>query len=390
MGAQLRALDAAGNYSEELPDFADLTISQDLLDPGTLAFRYPAEGRHADLLTHGRQLAILIDGVEPKNGRYTYFEGDGSTTLGEAQPNSYGCTSNMGRTDKLMLAPAYGSTVIDDELFNWTNLSPGSILISALSNAMSRANAHTGNAVSSWLVTPPTTFSATLDSSGTAWPATYDTKFGAGTTVKEVIEWLTTNGLAEAHMQGRELKLYRPDKNGTNLTLGAYPIVLQSGNDLSEASYQTKSTDLVTALLVLGDENACVWVYDIAAIAQYGYREGKIQVSNASTQATLTAAGTAWLNARKIPRWSYTYAVSALYLEQTPNRTQPRPFVDYQCGDSILILDGGATAVQRLRLLSATWPTAQSSIVALTVNDLLAERDILIDRQLSQLGLGSL
>jgi len=388
MGVQLRALDAGGNYSEELPDWSDLTFSQDLIDTGALSFNYSPLGRHFDLLKHGVQLAVQVDGHEPKNGRFTYFEGTGSR-INRADPNTYACTSNRARCDKLMLAPAYGSTVANEDMFDWTNYSPGQMTRTALSNAMSRADTHTGNAVSSWMVTPPTTFSNTLDSSGTLWPANYDRRVPPGTNVNEVISWLTQNGFAEAAMQGKELLLYQPETNGTDYTVGTNPLILQSGKDLTEASYQTSSTDLVTALLVLGDENSCAWVYDAPAILLYGYREGKLQVSGASTQSTLIAAGNAWLKLHKEPRWSYTYAVGVRYLEQPADSAWPRPFVEYEVGDSIFIWDEERPQKQRLRLLSATWPNSRSSILALTVNDWFQELDIRYERALSQLGLAT-
>jgi hypothetical protein len=199
------------------------------------------------------------------------------------------------------------------------------------------------------------------------------------------MDWLTASGFAEPYMDKKVLKLVLPDNNGTNYTTGANPVVLQTGRDFVEATYQTTSRDLVTALLVLGEEGACTWVYDEDAIDEYGYREGTLSVSNASTQATLAAAGNAFLSIRKIPRYSYTYSVSALYLEKLGGSA--RPFIDYQVGDSILILDGAATSVQRIRLLSASWPNARSSTINLTVNDFFAEREVLLNQRLNRLGL---
>jgi hypothetical protein len=215
-----------------------------------------------------------------------------------------------------------------------------------------------------------------------------DVKFASGDTLLDVLAWLTTNGFAEPLMQGRDLKLYNPANNGTNLGTGSNPVVLSTGRDFEEATYQTTSKDLINSLLVLGDDNSCTWVQDAASAAQYGYREGKMTVSNASQTATLAAAGAAYLSLHKTPRWSYTYSVPALYLDETnPYAHTPRPFVDFRVGDSVLIMDGLTSAVQRIRLMSATWPSSRSATVNLSVNDLFGERETELERRLARLGI---
>jgi hypothetical protein len=387
VAVELREITSQGTYGEILPDWSDLTFSQDLLNPGALTFGYPVNGRNARVLTHGATLTTLVDGEEPINSRFTYYEGEGAR-LGDAESSvvTYACTSTLSRATKMMLAPAFGSTVADADMFAYVAKTPGWLVRTAIEDSMSRARQRTGD-YADWLDVPVRGFSDTLDSSGAAWPAVYDVTFPPTTTVQGVIDWLVQYGFAEAQMVGKELRLYCPSNNGRDLTSGTNPIALQTGRDFLEATYRTTSTDLVNALLVLGDNNACAWVYDTDSITTYGYREGALTVSNASQQATLIAAGNAFLTTRAIPRYSYTYSVSALYLERT--NANPRPFIDYQVGDSVLILDGAATAVQRIRLLSAQWPDARASTVNLTVNDWLAERDVELDRRVSRLGLAS-
>src|SRR4051812_41032695 len=97
MAVELRVVDAAGNPGEILPDWANLTFSQDLLAPGTLTFDYPTfGGRNANLLTHGVRLAVGMDGVEPLNSRFTYFEGTGSR-IAETDGGfaTFSCNSNL-------------------------------------------------------------------------------------------------------------------------------------------------------------------------------------------------------------------------------------------------------------------------------------------------------
>lgn len=385
MAVELREIKSDGSYGEILPDWSDLTFSQDLLSPGALTFKYPVGGRNASVLSHGAILTCLLDGIEPINGRFTFFEGEG-TRLADAdgQMASFGCTSNADRFNKLMLAPSLTSEYADENLFDFSGKTAGWLVQNAINNAMSRS-INEFSTPPNWFNFPITSFDQAVDSSRQAWPAQYDAKFAPGTSVQGVIDWVVSNGFAEPQMNKNDFNLLHPANNGRDLTLGAKPIVLQTGADLIEATYQTTSKDLVTSLLVLGENNSCAWVYDADAIAQFGYREGTLQVSNASTKSTLVAAGQAYLSTRKIPRFSYTYSVGARYLEQTGG--VPRPFVDYQVGDSVLVLDGVATAVQRVRLLSATWPSSRSATVNITVNDFFAERDAEFDRRMNRLGI---
>lgn len=385
MAVELRQVTPDGDYGEILPDWSDLTFSQDLLNPGALTFNYPLDGRNAEVLRHNTVLTCLLDGQEPMNGRFTYSEGQGSRLgdSGEQNMASFGCSSTIDRFKNMLLAPAFGSVFADENMFDFKNKTAGWLVTNAINNAMSRGNQLSGNP-QEWLTHPITTFDEVYDSAGKMWPTTYDVKFPPGTKVQGVFDWVVGRGFAEPQMVGKELRLYSPENNGRNLTTGSKPTVLQTGRDLIEATYQTTSKDLVNALLVLGDDNTCVWVYDQDSINQFGYREDTLTVGNASSVSTLTAAGNVYLSTRKIPRYSYTYSVGALYLESVSSVA--RPFIDYQVGDSILILDGVFTSVQRLRLLSATWPSSRSATVNLTVNDFFAERDVEFDRRITRLG----
>lgn len=384
MAIELRQITPTGGYGEILPDWSELTFSQDLLQPGTLTFHYPVDGRHADTLTHGKIFAVLLDGVEPLNGRFYYDEGTGSR-IAEADGAEavYGCTSVLGLGEAMKLAPAVGSTFADENLFSFLDKTPGFLARNVVNNAGARATALA--AFPDWLTYPMTGFTDLADSAGINWGQTVDVRFNSGDSLVTVMDWLTSNGYAEPLMDKKVMRLYEPAHNGTNLAVGSNPVTLQTGRDFLEATYQTSSKDLVNSLLVLGENNSCAWVQDAASASQYGYREGTLSVSNASSQDTLTSAGQAWLSTRKNPRYSYTYTVSAQYLDTATGL--PRPFVDYRVGDSVLILDGFATSVQRIRLMSATWPNSTTPAVNLTVNDLFAEREAEVDRRMSRLGI---
>ena len=399
MAVELRRVAVDGSFDAILPDWSDLVFSQDF-DPGALSFTYAMTGRNANLLTHGAELVCLLDGIEPADARFYLTQADGANLpeTDSSASRAYNLLSLRNRFNNLMVAPSTSSTVADQFAFDWTNKTPGQMVIDAIDNAMARAGG---------LITPsgPITvahpvswlnnamgFSPTTDSAGVAWPLYLDKTVDPGSSVADLLKWLSDNGFAYPRMQGHTLNLYA--NLGTDRTTGSNPVVLASGKDLLDASYQTDSSDLVNVLMVQGESTTSstgspviVWVHDDASIAQYGYREGQIQVTGLSTPLMLTRAGNAYLNLRKQVRYSYTYSQSASYLEQSTAASGTfRPFVDYAVGDTILFLDGNQFAADRVRLLSASWPSATTASVALTVNDFFADRSVELDIRVGRLG----
>ena len=385
MVAEIRVIDENDNWGEVLPDWAELSFSQDLLTNGVLSFQYPTAGRNAQYLTHGRQLALLLDDFEPINGRFTYFEDSGSNVPGVGGVKIFACKSNSARAANLLLAPAVGSVAADENMFAYVNKTPGDLITAALANTMSRAQAFgTPSSVVNWLTHPVPVLSSTQDSSGFPWPTTYDVTFPPGrTSLLSILEWLRDNGFAEYYMDKKTLRVLHPSRNGSDLSGGNDPVVIQTGKDLTEATVQSSSENLVNSVLVMGENNSCAWVQDAASIAKYGYREAVLEISNASQQSTLLAAGNAALSIAKNPRYAYTYAVGAKYLSDTSLK---RPFVDYRVGDKVMIFDGPTPRVERIRLLSATWPNASSGSVQISVNDFFADEAEEFDKRLRKLG----
>lgn len=399
VAVELRRVAADGSFDAILPDWSDLTFSQDF-DPGTLTFTYALSGRNASLFAHGLEVVTLLDGEEPADGRFFLTQGQGSNLAEQdaSATRQYNLPCIRQRFDKLIIAPSLTSTVADPQAFAWTDKTPGDMVITAIDNAMSRA---------SQLITPTTYitpdhpvswldatmgFSATTDSAGVPWPDTYDYTPTPGDSVSDLLKWLSDNGFAYSRMQGHTLQLFA--NLGVNRSTGANPVVLASGKDFTDAAYQTDSTDLVNALMVIGDSTgsptgspAIAWVYDTDSIAQFGYREGKLSVSGISTQTMLKAAGNAYLSYMKLVRYSYTYTQSAQYLERATAASGTfRPFIDFSTGDTVLVMDGPSLIPERIRLLSASWPSASAASVALTVNDFFQEKQLEIEQRLSKLG----
>lgn len=402
MAVELRTVAADGTPDAILPDWSDLSFNQDFA-PGALSFTYALAGRNANLLGHGTELVCLLDGAEPADGRFIINQAQSTNLAEQDAVSTYALPSLRQLFDKLLIGPSLASTTADSGTAGspgyWTGVTAGQLLIEAIQYGIVRARAALGLASSvnplKWLTWPITSFSASTDSAGQAWPSAplIDYSAAPGDTVSTVIGFLADGGFADVRMQGHSLQAYGPGHFGADLTTGANPVVLITGRDFTDATYQTDSGDLVNALLVIGGTPsgatapACVWRYDTASINQFGYREGTISVAQVSTVAVLNQIGDRYLSYLKQVRWSYTYSQAASYLEQATNPFGSfRPFLDFKVGDTILIMDGSQFITDRVRALAAGWPSATKASVALTINDFFAEREVELAQRLKSIG----
>lgn len=402
MAVELRQVADDGSFDAIFPDWSELSFNQDFA-PGSLSFTYATTGRNYGLFDHGTEVVLLLDGVETADARFMLIESSGSH-LAEQDlfaTRQFNLNSLRSKFDQLLVAPAFGSTFSDPDAFNFVNVTPGQMVITAIDNAMARAGIRVtptaylsaGHPVT-WL-NNAMGFSPTVDSNGVAWPTHYDWDAGGYYTVTDVLNWLSDNGFAYPQMQGHTLNLYAT--LGTDLTTVAEPVVLATGRDFTDASYQDSSAELVNALLCIGDvpaipaggsSQACAWVYDQDSIDRYGYREATRSLPGLTTNAKLAQVGHNLLTWMARPRYSFTYGqgITSGNGGGLLQANHTRPFLDFQVGDTILVLDGNAVLTERVRSLGANWPDAFNPSVSLTLNDWFTERQTEFDLRLSRLG----
>jgi hypothetical protein len=362
---ELRVL-SNNEYDVWLPDYRNAGFNSDLLAAGALAFDYPAKAKFAERLTHNAQIAVLIDGVEPVNGRFFYKESGGDRVLEGEAWRSRNCPSFRASLKDVLLGPSVGSSTSID--FNLLNLSPGAMFLYVLNNARAR-----NPTALSWIGAAK--FSSAVDTSNTAWPQKVDVTFPVGTSLLAVVEWLETAGLAEFEFEANRPCLYVPEKHGLDLTA---TVDLVSGRELLEQPFQESSLDLCTAVLVRGDDGSCQWVTDAAAIAAYGYRETSISISGVNTLTTLAAIGRQYLKLHGTPRYSRTYRATSIAVASNV------PFIDYQPGDWINVSDGEETSSERVRLMSAQWSDSGVMTANITVNDFLGEAEMDFEKRINR------
>lgn len=254
--------------------------------------------------------------VEPPNMFFTLTESSFNEELSNDQTIAVQVKSTLDRFNKLLLAPAVGSTYIDSEVFNFHNMTVGKIMKEALSVGLSRSpDTHINLG-----------FSEAYDSAGLPWPDPVDAKFNPGQSLFEVVEWLQAVGFGYASFgfNKKWIPSQDPeslsgamelDRNSNTYYFNLYRDPLQGFGyrtyylaEKYEATLtrQEDFKEVVNQLFVTGDNNICAWVKRDDSIAAYGVLEGRWSVSNAALHQTIIAAGERYLDLYAYPRTSQT------------------------------------------------------------------------------------
>lgn len=375
MALEIRTVTADRLPGEILMDTSAVTLSQDMREPGTLSFSYPPNGAHSSLLSTPTELVVLINGVEPINGRFTIVDQSAQLTAPQDMV-SYVAMSNLFQFNSMIVAPAIGSSYDDAAAFSFTNKTMGWLIRNAIDNSLSRNSAHP------WLNQTTWTFDGTTDSAGIPWSQTFDVIWVSGQTVHDVIDWGVQLGLCEAYMYKDQLYVFQPSGFGKDKSTKS---IFNLGDSISEYSVQKTVRDVVNSLLVTGIDNVCTWVQDTTSISKYGYHESKLELSNVSQYTTMTTVGTAYLSLVSNPVMSYTLSVSQrLFDSDSPLL----PLVDYQVGDKIGIFDTQWQSL-RVRLITIEQQASNSYTVTLSLSDFVSEDSIEYAAHLARLGLGA-
>lgn len=167
LGIAKRSLDLF-DYGQDadyyhFPDWSDLSISATPSGVSNLTLKYPLSGVRAEYIATGARIRVrfYFNGgkVDPPNMVFEITEFIKNEESSNDNTVTFACKSLKSNFDKLIMAPAIGSTVTDEELFKYTNMTVGQMALEALSVGLSR---------SPNTVLHPT-FTTTHDSAGVEW-----------------------------------------------------------------------------------------------------------------------------------------------------------------------------------------------------------------------------
>jgi hypothetical protein len=105
---ELRTVTPQGHPDKPLPSRRNVKYLDDNDDVGTLTFDYLIDGVRSAALAKGRdefvELAVLVDGEELPNSRFTILDWKGSDNSNDEKPfRTYNCTSYLDRLDEVLI-----------------------------------------------------------------------------------------------------------------------------------------------------------------------------------------------------------------------------------------------------------------------------------------------
>lgn len=376
---RVRAYDPNGDTVGILPTPTGISAQFALNDVGALSMDYPLAGPRSSLLGRPLELAVEVtwDGGqtwnEPPSGRFQYLRDEGDGT----KPQEGFKVAALGYVKRLEKA-LVGSAGVDAEgRVAYVQQTPGAILADLWDRAVSRGV----------LVGMTRTWTATQDSNGTPWPELQSIAYDPGANLLAVITAMAEQGWLDFRTTGRSVQVYVADTQGgmgQDQTLGALPVTLRYGRDLTEAPFRRTWEALSDTVLVQGDGGKFVTRTNPAAITPWGRQESYATASGVTDDGTLNAIGDAALTFTEKERVEHTLG---LEFATTPHL----PFRDYLPGHWVYAAVDSTVAPVRMRLRAVTITRDEAGNIGgnVTLNDKFLEADILQNRRITKLTAGA-
>lgn len=358
-----------------LPTPQDVQVGYPLNDVGALAFAYPPNAPRADVLGQPLELAVECSwdqGVtwqEPDSSRFLYLR-DGRDPIKTGDAFTVECSAYIQRLAKALV----GFNNLDaDGNRTFTNYTPGKILRTLIIEAQNRG-ALTG-------LTYDWTDAA--DSSGTAWPTTVSYSYEAGKTLLSILQEFVDAGLVDFRTQGRNVQMFVAGTTmATDRTLGANPVSLRFGRDLTEAPFRRTWENIADTALVKGDGTANLTRTNAAAIKPWGRQETFVTASGVTDAGTLQTLADASLALTQKERLEWTFGLDfhlAPFL----------PFRDYKPGDWVWAVTNGSPERVRIRQVTLTRGDDGTAAGNVVLNDRFVEADVATQRSIQRLTSGA-
>ena len=382
-----------GKLGAILPYWTGLEFSQDFLSSTAISFSYPKTAPQADKLKLGMYVVPVVNGNYQWLDSIFYIKARSGTLIEEdtlIQVSGYSLKKNL---DKMYWAPAIGSVFSDEDMFRYTNITPGAVLRAGVENYLSRARNGFYDSTE-WL----SGVSVPADSK---WDYKVDEIIQATTSISSVVSKYQDLGMATVRFDGFQLVTAHYDWYSNSPSFNKQNTVrFREGIDLLSGEFEESSEDVVTALLVVGAEdpfkkddgvasNVIAWVTSPQAIIdKYGYHESILNVPDAANAVTLKAVGENYLKRVQEPRMSYSYKVTSdLYDPRTGDKLPtPAALSDYQCGDKVTVYTSDGSHEYTVYAITLSYDDPIRPSTVLTLNDSFATWQETFDQRLKILG----
>ncbi len=348
-----------------LPDYTSLTVTRRRDNPGSITLTYPVTG-----LNFAQLRAWTIDGdrdVEIEVWSRGSLTGGLRWLLQEASGDDVkedGIWTFAGGGLEIRMSeaavfpqPIGGANANPNGEIVFAAATPGGIIATLLAQAQARGA----------LTDVTTDFTALVDSSSVAWPNVLTAHWPPSTGYDAILARLVSLGLIEWSLEwnttARILRAWIPGNRGDDRTIGARPVVLRRGRNLTEAPRKWSVRTAGTAVLAAGSQGVYQNASDASALARRGRR---IERSTSSTYLSDSGAVQALAQTELA-------AITPGTLEVTHGLGflpgEPRPVVAFDIGDHVYSQTG--LPLDRLRVVEWTLKVdaKQNPSGTVTLND---------------------
>lgn len=356
LGARFVAYDPAGESRGILPYPLAASARDIFNDIGGGSIDYLADAQHSSLLEGLCEIAAEVNdgrGWVEVGARMLRLKRGGSvieeTRTRRYTLQSYGIQLSKMRMLREEALDENGERII-------ASSSVGAVVKTLFDEAKARGN------VTAFLYD----FTAATDSNGQPWGATLPpVTLRFGDDLLSLLRRLADNGACDWKVQGRTLRMFKPDTLGVNR---ANTIQLFNGVDVLEAPDDEDATEMAGRIGVIGDDGR---TYEAISptVNPWGLWEETVNASGVKDIGGLQFIGEAEQRRRSAPRVQMTRKVRTVDVRYLP-------ILDYITGDTITVPNqSGTPEAVRIRELQLDLSTEGVSVNA-TLNDLILERDI--------------
>lgn len=384
-----------GKLGDILPHWNNLEFGQDLKGASSISFDYANDGAHFEKLKNGIFVVPEVNGNRKwRNSIFYIRERSGSLMPGaESKTTKFAGVSLRGRLEFAHWLPAVGSVYMTEDMFKYSNVTPGAVIKAGVENYLSRARN---------LYKDPSLWVAEIvEGSADYWKYRVDETIEPTTTVEEVVSKYQDLGIGTVQFEGFNLTTVQSEWFSTTPAEDKISAVqLKVGLNLKEGEYGESMDGMYTAVFVKGAQDpfsdeedkptVVQWVVaDQGIIDKYGYHEHVLNVSDAASAETLKAVGENFLRLHMEPRMSRSYTMVDNLADPTTGRKLPVPtaLVDFQCGDTITVFSEDGPSSEKVYAITMSYSdNADQPSIGLTLNDYFDEWEVTFDQRLRRLG----
>lgn len=307
-----------------LPEATIDSLSFEDSAPAAVSFTVANTSVGASLLDHLSVVILKANGVEVRDGRWL-LRGKGWNAGRKTQVKQF--------TGRSLLWDRLDFTVVQPGVRKlYSGKTPGFILNDLFLEAQARDVGYWDSFT--W------TFDALKDSNGNAWPVAIGSlEYLPSAKYSDIVANLVDKGVIQISLQGNEIRATVPDTDGVNRSA-----LLVVGQDVTDAPQQESSDNLLSDVVVLGDDSIAVVRANTETRAKYWREEGGISQGGTKDVGTLSIFGDVALSGGAEPKVQRTYALVI---------TQARPFLplrDYVVGDWVRTQHADDTPAQSYRV----------------------------------------